>query len=116
MTRATVIAALVLVRRPGTSGAVAALLTALLGPACPVPVVTVDAVPAWVGPLDVVWAHTADATDADLADGMAVSVGRIRKCPVLSNKFVALGHNTVRGAAGAAILNAEIMVAEGMLD
>ena len=54
--------ALLLVRRPGTSGAVAALLTALLGPTCPVPVVTVDAVPSWVGPLDVVWAHTADAT------------------------------------------------------
>lgn len=53
--------------------------------------------------------------DADLADGMAVSVGRIRKCPVLSNKFVALGHNTVRGAAGASILNAELMQAEGLL-
>ena len=53
--------------------------------------------------------------DADLGDGMAVSVGRIRKCPVLSNKFVALGHNTVRGAAGASILNAELMQAEGLL-
>ena len=53
--------------------------------------------------------------DADLSDGMAVSVGRIRKCPVLSNKFVALGHNTVRGAAGASILNAELMKAEGLL-
>ena len=41
--------ALVLVRRPGTSGAAAALLTALLGPACPVPVVTADAVPSWAG-------------------------------------------------------------------
>lgn len=68
--------ALVLVRRPGTSGAVAALLTALLGPGCPVPVVTVDAVPSWVGPLDVVWAHTADATDADLADGVERAVRR----------------------------------------
>ena len=68
--------ALVLVRRPGTSGAVAGLLTALLGPGCPVPVVTVDQVPVWVGPLDVVWAHTADATDADLADGVGRAVGR----------------------------------------
>ena len=68
--------ALVLVRRPGTSGAVAALLTALLGPGCPVPVVTVDDVPGWVGPLDVVWAHTADATDADLADGVGRAVRR----------------------------------------
>ncbi len=53
--------------------------------------------------------------DAELSDGMAVSVGRIRKCPVMSNKFVALGHNTVRGAAGASILNAELMKAEGLL-
>ena len=68
--------ALVLVRRPGTSGAVAGLLTALLGPGCPVPVATVDQVPVWVGPLDVVWAHTADATDADLADGVGRAVGR----------------------------------------
>jgi aspartate-semialdehyde dehydrogenase len=53
--------------------------------------------------------------DADLGDGMAVSVGRVRPCPVLSSKFVALGHNTVRGAAGASILNAELMKAEGLL-
>ncbi|MDP1569480.1 MAG: aspartate-semialdehyde dehydrogenase [Vicinamibacterales bacterium] len=50
--------------------------------------------------------------DADRGAGMAVSVGRLRPCPVLHAKFVALGHNTVRGAAGAAILNAELMVAE----
>ena len=53
--------------------------------------------------------------DADLGDGMAVSVGRVRECPVFTHKFVALGHNTVRGAAGAAILNAELMAAEGLL-
>jgi aspartate-semialdehyde dehydrogenase len=53
--------------------------------------------------------------DAGLSDGMAVSVGRVRKCPVMSNKFVALGHNTIRGAAGASILNAELMKAEGLL-
>lgn len=53
--------------------------------------------------------------DADLGGGMAVSVGRVRPCPVLQTRFVALGHNTVRGAAGAAILNAELMHAEGML-
>ncbi len=53
--------------------------------------------------------------DADLGGGMAVSVGRIRPCPVLQTRFVALGHNTVRGAAGAAILNAELMHAEGLL-
>ena len=54
--------------------------------------------------------------DADLGCGMAVSVGRVRACPVLHTRFVALGHNTVRGAAGAAILNAELMGAQGMLD
>jgi aspartate-semialdehyde dehydrogenase len=53
--------------------------------------------------------------DAGLGGGMAVSVGRVRACPVLSHKFVALGHNTVRGAAGASILNAELMVAEGLI-
>ena len=53
--------------------------------------------------------------DSDLGGGMAVAVGRIRECPVMHAKFVALGHNTVRGAAGAAILNAELMHAEGML-
>ena len=53
--------------------------------------------------------------DADLGGGMAVSIGRVRECPVMHAKFVALGHNTVRGAAGAAILNAELMHAEGML-
>ena len=53
--------------------------------------------------------------DADLGGGMAVSIGRVRECPVMHTKFVALGHNTVRGAAGAAILNAELMHAEGML-
>jgi aspartate-semialdehyde dehydrogenase len=53
--------------------------------------------------------------DADLGGGMAISIGRVRECPVMHAKFVALGHNTVRGAAGAAILNAELMHAEGLL-
>ena len=46
---------------------------------------------------------------------MTVSVGRVRRCPLLGTKFVALGHNTVRGAAGAAVLNAELMLADGWL-
>jgi aspartate-semialdehyde dehydrogenase len=54
--------------------------------------------------------------DVERGNGMSVSVGRIRPCSILGTKLVALGHNTVRGAAGAAILNAEMMVAEGMLD
>jgi aspartate-semialdehyde dehydrogenase len=47
--------------------------------------------------------------------GMASVVGRIRKCPVLDYKFVVLGHNTIRGAAGAAILNAELMKVKGLI-
>jgi aspartate-semialdehyde dehydrogenase len=46
---------------------------------------------------------------------MAVCVGRVRRCPVLDFKLVALGHNTVRGAAGAAILNAELLAARGWI-
>jgi len=49
--------------------------------------------------------------DAESAEGMAVHVGRLRKCRVLDWKFVLVGHNTIRGAAGAAILNAELIVA-----
>ena len=54
--------------------------------------------------------------DALRERGMAVSVGRLRECPVLDYKFVVLGHNTIRGAAGAAVLNAELMLSEGLLD
>jgi aspartate-semialdehyde dehydrogenase len=53
--------------------------------------------------------------DVDRGRGMTVSVGRLRPCPVLNYKFIALGHNTIRGAAGAAILNAELMSQEGLL-
>jgi aspartate-semialdehyde dehydrogenase len=55
------------------------------------------------------------ALDAHRDGGMTVTVGRLRCCPVLDYKFVALGHNTIRGAAGAAILNAELMHHEGRL-
>lgn len=53
--------------------------------------------------------------DAGRDGGMAVTVGRLRPCPLFDYKFVALGHNTIRGAAGAAILNAELMQHEGLL-
>jgi aspartate-semialdehyde dehydrogenase len=53
--------------------------------------------------------------DRDAGRGMAVSVGRVRACDVLDIKFVVLGHNTVRGAAGASVLNAELMLAQGMI-
>ena len=54
--------------------------------------------------------------DAEREGGMAVFIGRVRPCPVFDYKFVALGHNTVRGAAGVAVLNAELMLAEKLLD
>ena len=55
------------------------------------------------------------ALDVNRDGGMTITVGRLRRCPVLDYKFVALGHNTIRGAAGAAILNAELMHREGIL-
>jgi aspartate-semialdehyde dehydrogenase len=54
--------------------------------------------------------------DAERENGMAVFVGRLRPCEVFDYKFLACGHNTVRGAAGAAVLNAELMKTEGYLD
>jgi aspartate-semialdehyde dehydrogenase len=53
--------------------------------------------------------------DAERDGGMTVTVGRVRRCPVLDIKFIALGHNTIRGAAGAAVLNGELLQAEGLL-
>lgn len=53
--------------------------------------------------------------DVDRAGGMGVTLGRLRPCSVLHWKFEALGHNTIRGAAGAAILNAEILARDGRI-
>lgn len=52
--------------------------------------------------------------DRDAGGGMSVTVGRIRPDSVLDYRFVALSHNTIRGAAGAAILNAELLVAKNI--
>lgn len=52
--------------------------------------------------------------DVELDGGMRIIVGRIRDCPILGIKFVVLGHNTERGAAGASVLNAELAYAMGM--
>jgi aspartate-semialdehyde dehydrogenase len=49
-------------------------------------------------------------------NGMAATVGRLRECPLLDWKFVVLSHNTIRGAAGAAVLNAEVLARMGKLD
>jgi aspartate-semialdehyde dehydrogenase len=53
--------------------------------------------------------------DRDLGKGMSVSVGRVRPCPLFDAKFVVLGHNTLRGAAGGSIHNAELLVAQKWL-
>ncbi|MGD8735628.1 MAG: aspartate-semialdehyde dehydrogenase [Anaerolineae bacterium] len=53
--------------------------------------------------------------DRNAGRGMSVVVGRVRPCPILGYKLVLLGHNTVRGAAGGAIHNAELLAAQGWL-
>lgn len=47
---------------------------------------------------------------------MAATVGRLRPCNLLDWKFTVLSHNTIRGAAGAAVLNAELLAVLGKLD
>jgi aspartate-semialdehyde dehydrogenase len=51
--------------------------------------------------------------DLDRGNGMTVTVGRVRPCPLLDLRMVVLGHNTIRGAAGQAVQIAELLVAEG---
>jgi aspartate-semialdehyde dehydrogenase len=53
--------------------------------------------------------------DRDAGNGMSTSVGRVRACPLLDLRLVALAHNTIRGAAGGALLNAELLVASGLV-
>ena len=52
----------------------------------------------------------------NLEKGMVVSIGRLRKCSILDYKFTLLVHNTIRGAAGGAILNAELMAAKKLFE
>ena len=54
--------------------------------------------------------------DVDAGEGMTATVGRLRPCSVLDWKFTVLSHNTIRGAAGAALLNAELLKVKGYLD
>ena len=54
--------------------------------------------------------------DVDFGRGMTTTVGRLRPCNVLDWKFTVLSHNTIRGAAGAALLNAELLKVQGYLD
>ena len=53
--------------------------------------------------------------DRDTHRGMASVVGRVRDCEIFDLRYTVLGHNTVRGAAGASVLNAELLKAEGLL-
>jgi aspartate-semialdehyde dehydrogenase len=53
--------------------------------------------------------------DRDAGNGMAVTLGRLRSCPVFDIRFVGLSHNTIRGAAGGAILTAELLKAKGYI-
>ena len=53
--------------------------------------------------------------DRDAGQGMVTSIGRLRECPILGYKFAALSHNTVRGAAGCSILNAELLAVKGYI-
>ena len=52
--------------------------------------------------------------DRDTGNGMSIVVGRIRQDPIMTVKYMCLGHNTIRGGAGAGILSAEFMVAKGL--
>ena len=54
--------------------------------------------------------------DVNAGDGMTVTVGRVRRDAILDLRMVALGHNTVRGAAGGSVLNAELLASTGGLD
>lgn len=68
--------AVVLVARPGVAQAACELLVAVLGSACPVPVVVAARAPSWVGALDVVFAHTDDFGDPELAESVALATRR----------------------------------------
>lgn len=53
--------------------------------------------------------------DRDAGKGMVTSIGRLRECPILDYKFASLSHNTIRGAAGCSILNAELLAVKGYI-
>lgn len=53
--------------------------------------------------------------DRNAGNGMTISIGRLRECSILGYKFATLGHNTIRGAAGCSILNAELLAVKGYL-
>ncbi len=70
-------------------------------------------------PQALLYLHEADRPqtllDRDTGRGMTATIGRLRPCPILHYKFVLLGHNTIRGAAGGSILNAELCTSKGYI-
>ena len=99
-------------RQPATAEAVAAVLRDWRNPLADLGLPTAPA-----HPLVVTDDPTAPQprTHVNAGGGMTVTVGRVQDCPVLGVKFVVLSHNTVRGAAGGAILNAELLHAQGRI-
>lgn len=94
------------------------------------PAVAMDALRTWKGAVSALALPSAPASpvivsmerdrpqprrDVNAGNGMSVVVGRVRPDPILDLRLVAMGHNTIRGAAGASILNAELMFARGLL-
>jgi hypothetical protein len=102
--------ALVLLSRPGLSPGVSAILTALLGASCPIPVVTARSAPTWVGALDVVLAHTDDPGDLELAESVAMAGRRGAQVVVTAP---ADGPVAAAGAGAAMLVTARVPVPSG---
>ena len=64
---------------------------------------------------DIAPRHPQPRRDRDTGSGMTTLVGRVRPDPLFDLKFVVLSHNTIKGAAGGSLQNAELMVAQGLL-
>jgi hypothetical protein len=102
---------LILLRRPGTSRDAANIVAALLGDDCPVPVVLADTAPSWIGPLDVMVAHTADPGDRELADSVHRAV--VRGCEVVLSAPME-GPIAAAGAGSARLLEPRLPVLPGL--
>ena len=102
---------LVLLRRPGASAWAAPLVAALVGPDCTIPVIIADVAPSWIGPLDVLVAHTADPTDAVLAE--SISRAAHRGCEVMLSA-PAQGPVAAAGAGRARLLEPRVPVPPGL--
>jgi len=90
-------------------------IAAMEGFAAPAPVASLPSTPAHPIEVERRIDRPQPRLDLDRGAGMTVTVGRVRPCPILDLRLVLLGHNTVRGAAGAAVQDAELLVASGWL-